>query len=85
MPNDEASIVTVLFTDQVRSTDLAQRLGDDAADELRLADFALLRDALARHGGEEVKTIGDSVMAVFRSALGNLVLQFGMLFFQLRN
>jgi len=69
MAADDSATVTILFTDQVHSTDLAQRIGDDAADQLRRADFALLRESLSRYQGDEVKTIGDSLMAVFRSAL----------------
>ena len=67
-----STIVTVLFTDQVHSTEQSQRLGDDAADVLRRAHFSLLRDALTQHRGEEVKTIGDSLMVVFPSALDAL-------------
>jgi class 3 adenylate cyclase/tetratricopeptide (TPR) repeat protein len=59
---------TVLFTDLVGSTDLLSRLGEAAFDEVRRAHFAILREALARHGGEEVKTLGDGVLAVFGSA-----------------
>ncbi|MGH2688605.1 MAG: adenylate/guanylate cyclase domain-containing protein, partial [Actinomycetota bacterium] len=50
---------TVLFTDLVGSTDLLSRLGEAAYDEVRRAHFATLRDALMRHNGEEVKTLGD--------------------------
>jgi class 3 adenylate cyclase/tetratricopeptide (TPR) repeat protein len=59
---------TVLFTDLVGSTDLLSRLGEAAFDEVRRAHFATLRKALGRHGGEEVKTLGDGVLAVFGSA-----------------
>ncbi len=59
---------TVLFTDLVGSTDLLTQLGEDAFDEFRRSHFAALRTALARHGGEEIKTLGDGVLAVFGSA-----------------
>lgn len=59
---------TVLFTDLVGSTDLLARLGEEAVDEVRRDHFALLRVALARSGGEEVKTLGDGILAVFGSA-----------------
>ena len=59
---------TVLFTDLVGSTDLLSRLGESAYDEVRRNHFAALREALARHNGEEVKTLGDGVLAVFGSA-----------------
>src|SRR3989442_8796182 len=61
--------VTILFTDLVGSTELMQRLGDDQAEELRRVHFRLLRDAVAAHGGREVKTIGDSFMVAFDSAV----------------
>jgi len=61
--------VTILFTDLVGSTELMQRLGDDQAEDLRRIHFALLRDAVAAHGGREVKTIGDSFMVAFDSAV----------------
>ena len=59
---------TVLFTDLVGSTNLLSRLGEAAFDEVRRAHFAALREVLARHGGEEVKTLGDGLLAVFGSA-----------------
>jgi class 3 adenylate cyclase len=58
----------VLFTDLVDSTGLLSGLGEAAFDELRRAHFAALRDAIRSHGGEEVKTLGDGVLAVFGSA-----------------
>ena len=51
----DASIVTLLFTDLVGSTEQRDRVGDDAAEELRRTHFGLLRDAVAGHGGQEVK------------------------------
>jgi class 3 adenylate cyclase/DNA polymerase III delta prime subunit len=59
---------TVLFTDLVGSTELLTRFGADAFDKLRRSHFAALRTALARHGGEEIKTLGDGILAVFGSA-----------------
>lgn len=60
-------VMTLLFTDLVGSTELLQRLGDDAAEELRLVHFSLVRRALTAAGGNEVKTLGDGLMAVFTS------------------
>jgi class 3 adenylate cyclase/tetratricopeptide (TPR) repeat protein len=57
--------VTVLFTDLVGSTELAARLGPAGADEVRRIHFGLLRDAVARHDGTEVKNLGDGIMVVF--------------------
>ncbi len=62
-----ASIVTLLFTDLVGSTDLYQRLGDEAAELLRRRHFRALRDAVASLGGLEVKNLGDGLMVVFES------------------
>src|SRR5438477_1244484 len=64
-----SATVTILFTDLVGSTELAARLGDDAADEARRGYFAALRSALAATAGEEVKTLGDGIMAAFSSTV----------------
>jgi class 3 adenylate cyclase len=60
--------VTLLFTDLVGSTELLDRLGDDAAERLWREHFALLRRAAAEHGGKEVKSLGDGLMLAFASA-----------------
>ncbi len=59
---------TILFTDVVGSTELAQRLSPDAAQEVRRSHFSILRQALAEAGGTEVKNLGDGLMVVFASA-----------------
>lgn len=64
----DAGLVTILFTDLVGSTEMAADLGDVAADELRRAHFAHLREAIAATGGTEVKTIGDAVMVSYKGA-----------------
>jgi class 3 adenylate cyclase len=64
-----AGVVTFLFSDLAGSTELLQTLGDDAADELHRRYFTLLRQALAAHGGTEVKSLGDGLMAAFASPL----------------
>jgi class 3 adenylate cyclase len=61
--------VTLLFTDLVASTELLARVGDDAAEELRRIHFGILRRAIDAASGEEVKTLGDGVMAAFASSL----------------
>jgi len=61
--------VTLLFTDLVGSTALLDQLGDDAAEQVRRTHFRLLRDAVAAHGGAEVKNLGDGLMVVFASAV----------------
>ncbi|MGH8991387.1 MAG: BTAD domain-containing putative transcriptional regulator, partial [Acidimicrobiia bacterium] len=49
-----SGVVTFLFTDVVGSTELLDRLGEDAAEAARQAHFALLRQAVTAHGGHEV-------------------------------
>jgi class 3 adenylate cyclase/tetratricopeptide (TPR) repeat protein len=63
------STVTLLFTDLVGSTELHERLGDDAVDGLRRRHFAVLSAAVKGAGGREVKRMGDGIMAVFDSAV----------------
>jgi class 3 adenylate cyclase len=60
--------VAIIFTDVVGSTDLVARLGEEQADRLRQAHFALLRDAIGEHSGTEVKNLGDGLMVAFAAA-----------------
>jgi class 3 adenylate cyclase len=62
------SLVTILFTDVEGSTALTQRLGDAKAREVLREHERITREALAAHGGSEVKTLGDGFMASFGSA-----------------
>jgi DNA-binding NarL/FixJ family response regulator len=66
----ESSFVTIMFTDLVGSTTLYDRYGDEEADARRAAHFAVLREVVAAHEGQEVKSTGDGLMVVFRSAVG---------------
>jgi class 3 adenylate cyclase len=59
--------LAVLFTDLVGSTELSVALAPDDAENLRRSHLAVLRAAVASTGGEEVKTLGDGLMVVFRS------------------
>jgi tetratricopeptide (TPR) repeat protein len=59
----------VLFTDLVGSTELRRAVGDDTADDIRRSHDRVLRDAIAAHGGHEVKATGDGLMVVFDSAV----------------
>ena len=61
-------MVSVLMTDVVGSTAIADRVGPEAAEGLRVEHFGLLRGALERTGGREVKNLGDGLMVVFSSA-----------------
>jgi len=61
---------TILFTDLASSTALTQRLGDAQAQELVRAHNSIVREALAAHGGTEIKHTGDGIMASFPTASG---------------
>lgn len=63
-------MMTVLFTDMVGSTDMTQQRGDVAAQEIVRRHNLIVRNALAKFGGNEVKHTGDGIMASFYSATG---------------
>lgn len=63
-----AGITTILFSDIEGFTDYTGRVGDEAAYSILQAHNALVREELRRHGGVEVKTLGDGFMAAFPSA-----------------
>jgi class 3 adenylate cyclase len=58
---------TFLFTDIEGSTRLLRRLGEGAYTQVLASHHALIRSALAAHGGQEVDTQGDAFFAVFSS------------------
>jgi class 3 adenylate cyclase len=58
-------LLTLLFTDIVASTRLAQRLGDAEWHALLNQHRALVRAQLARLGGKEVDCCGDGFLAIF--------------------
>ncbi len=60
--------VTILFTDVVGSTELTNRVGDEAAREVLGASDELVRRQVERHRGREVKGLGDGLMVAFTSA-----------------
>lgn len=64
----DPGIRTILFTDIVGSTEITQRLGDDAAMAFLEVHDTIVRDALRALGGREVKHTGDGIMACFFSA-----------------
>jgi class 3 adenylate cyclase len=66
--SDQRGTVTILFTDIEGSTALAQRLGDKAYHALLAEHNRILREQVARHGGHEVKSMGDGFMVAFASA-----------------
>jgi class 3 adenylate cyclase len=72
-PPGEAYVDTafrvILFTDIEGSTNLTQRLGDARAMALLRTHDEIVRDALERHDGSEVKHTGDGMMIAFSSVL----------------
>jgi class 3 adenylate cyclase len=58
-------LATVMFTDIVDSTHRAAELGDTAWREVLGQHDQLIRRALERHRGREVKTTGDGFLATF--------------------
>ena len=69
-PGEQISVgtLTVLFTDLRHSTQLYREIGDATAFGRVMSHFDVLKKIIADHDGAIVKTIGDAVMAVFRSA-----------------
>ncbi len=67
-PYVESAFRAILFTDIADSTRLTQELGDRAAMRVLREHDAIVRTALARFGGSEVKHTGDGIMAAFDSA-----------------
>jgi class 3 adenylate cyclase len=59
------ALATLLFTDLVDSTALANRLGDAAWRTLLSEHFEAARTQLERFHGREVKTTGDGLLATF--------------------
>jgi len=67
VPN-EIELATILVTDLVGSTRLANSVGPVRADVLRDEHFAVLREAIGAWGGQEFRSTGDGLMVAFRSA-----------------
>ena len=74
-PGEQISVgtLTVLFTDLRHSTQLYREIGDATAFGRVMNHFDVVRKAIIEHDGAIVKTIGDAVMAVFRSAADGLI------------
>jgi class 3 adenylate cyclase len=74
-PGEQISVgtLTVLFTDLRHSTQLYREIGDATAFGRVMSHFDVVKKAIVDHDGAIVKTIGDAVMAVFRSAVDGLL------------
>ena len=64
--------LAMLFTDLKDSTQLYREIGDGPAFGQVMRHFDVLDEAVRRHDGTIVKTIGDAVMAVFRAPVDGL-------------
>ncbi|RMD81939.1 MAG: adenylate/guanylate cyclase domain-containing protein [Candidatus Dadabacteria bacterium] len=60
--------LTILFTDIENYSRAADKLGDESAHEIVRAHNRIVRRALRRYGGHEVKHTGDGIMAYFLAA-----------------
>jgi len=66
---ESIELATILVTDLVGSTRLANSVGPVRADELRDEHFDVLREAVGASGGREFRSTGDGMMVAFSSAL----------------
>ncbi len=57
--------VTILFCDMVDYAGMTERLGDQASRRVLHEHHRIVREAVARHGGREVKVQGDGFMVAF--------------------
>jgi class 3 adenylate cyclase len=62
------ALTTVLFVDMAAATELVVALGDRRWLKLRAQYTALVRQELARHGGEEKDLVADQLFAIFDAA-----------------
>ena len=64
---DKRVTLAVVFTDIVGSTAMGEELRDEAMGEVRRMHFTQSRRLISEFRGREIKTIGDSFMAAFKS------------------
>lgn len=69
VPIAEPALRAIMFTDIVNSTEMTHRLGETRAVEMVRAHDAVVRRALEKVGGREVKHMGDGIMAAFDEAV----------------
>lgn len=63
----ERVTLAIVFTDVVGSTALGEEIRDESMNKVRRAHFTQSRRLIDRFEGREIKTIGDSFMAAFKS------------------
>jgi class 3 adenylate cyclase len=69
-PGDDAPLpkvgtVTILFCDMVDYAGMTERLGDHASRRILHEHHRIVRDAVSRNGGREIKVQGDGFMVAF--------------------
>jgi class 3 adenylate cyclase len=57
--------VTIVFCDMVDYAGMTERLGDQASRRILLEEHRVVREALVRHNGREIKVQGDGFMIAF--------------------
>lgn len=65
----DTALRAIMFTDVADSTAVSTARGDDAALDLLRRHNTVVRTALQRHNGREVKNTGDGLFATFNSVL----------------
>jgi class 3 adenylate cyclase len=78
-PGADRRVATVLVTNLVGATRMIERLGDRAGGGLMAAHERATRAELVVHGGHELNTTGDGLLAVFDSPAGAIRCAFGVL------
>jgi class 3 adenylate cyclase len=64
-PLPNVGTVTILFCDMVDYAGMTERLGDNASRRVLHEHHRIVRDAVARNGGREIKVQGDGFMVAF--------------------
>ena len=67
-----SGLLTLMFTDIEASTAMTQRLGDAGAQDILRDHNEIIRNALSKNAGREIKHTGDGVMASFGSSASAL-------------
>jgi class 3 adenylate cyclase len=64
-PLPNVGTVTILFCDMVDYAGMTERLGDQASHRILHEHHRIVRDAVSRNGGREIKVQGDGFMVAF--------------------